>query len=510
MNERIHTLSEQELIRRKKLQELRKLGVNPYPADFYPVSHHSIEAKNMYTEKYQGKEEKLQVCIAGRIMSIRDMGKACFAVIQDSEGKVQVYVRRDEICPVDNTTLYDMVWKKFLDIGDIIGIEGYMFITKTGEVSVHAKKFVLLSKSIKPLPIVKEAEGKMFDEVSDAEFKYRQRYAHLIIDPHVKEIFRKRTLLLQTIRNFYNAMNFLEVETPVLQTIPGGASARPFVTHHHALDTNMYLRIANELYLKRLIVGGFDGVYEFSRNFRNEGMDKTHNPEFTVMEMYAAFKDYYWMMEITEQLLEKITLTLNQTTTLFVGDRHINFKAPYRRMPILEAIKKYTGENLHGKSEEEIGNIAKELKIPVDKTMGKGKLIDHIFGQKCEHHFVEPTFITDYPVETSPLTKKHRSEEGLVERFELYINGKEIANAYTELNDPIEQQHRFEEQMKLLDRGDDDAMYIDHDFLRALEYGMPPCSGIGIGIDRLIMLMTNQESIQDVLFFPQMRIENNP
>lgn len=510
MNERVHTLSEQEIIRREKLQELRNLGIDPYPAALYPVSHHSSEAKKIYSEQYHGKEEKMQVCVAGRIMSIRDMGKACFAVIQDSEGRIQTYIRRDDVCTPDNTALYDVVWKKLIDIGDIIGIEGYMFTTKTGEVSIHAQKFVLLSKSVKPLPIVKEAEGKVFDEVSDAEFKYRQRYAHLIIDPQVKDVFRKRTLLVQTIRDYYNAMNFLEVDTPVLQSIPGGASARPFVTHHNTLDTKMYLRIANELYLKRLIVGGFDGVYEFSRNFRNEGMDKSHNPEFTVMEMYAAFKDYNWMMEVTELLFEKIALALNQTTTLTVGDKQINFKAPYCRMPILEAIKKYTGHDLKDKSEDEIRTIAKALHIPIDNTMGKGKLIDQIFGEKCEHHFVEPTFITDYPVETSPLTKKHRSQEGLVERFELYVNGKEIANAYTELNDPIDQRHRFEEQMKLLARGDDEAMYMDYDFLRALEYGMPPCSGIGIGIDRLTMLMTNQESIQDVLFFPQMRAENNP
>ncbi|SKA11990.1 lysyl-tRNA synthetase, class II [Chitinophaga eiseniae] len=498
-------LSEQEIIRREKLQELQKLGIDPYPAAEYPVNDTSVNIKENYSEAT--KEQFQDVCLAGRIMSVRDMGKAAFVELQDKAGRIQLYVRRDDICPGEDKTAYDVVFKKLMDIGDIIGVKGYAFITKTGATSIHAREVSILSKSLRPLPIVKSVEGQVFDEVTDPEFKYRQRYVDLVINPEVKDVFVKRTRILQTIRDFYNNLGYLEVETPILQPIPGGATARPFVTHHNALDMPLYLRIANELYLKRLIVGGFEGVYEFAKDFRNEGMDRTHNPEFTVMEMYAAYKDYEWMMRTTETLLEKVAVALHGTTEVQVGDKTIDFKAPFRRVPMYDAIKEHTGFDITGMDEAQLREVCKQLGIHVDAKFGKAKLIDEIFGEKCEGHYVQPTFITDYPVEMSPLTKKHRSKAGLVERFELIVNGKEIANAYSELNDPIDQRERFEEQVQLMERGDDEAMYIDYDFLRALEYGMPPTSGIGIGIDRLTMLMTNQPSIQDVLFFPQMKQE---
>jgi len=499
-------LSEQELIRREKLQELQKLGIDAYPAPLYPVNITAAYIK----EHYKGEENKADfasVCVAGRIMSIRDMGKASFAVLQDSSGKIQLYIKRDEICPGEDKSLYDKVWKHLTDIGDIIGVKGYVFTTKTGETSIHVTELTFLTKSLKPLPIVKEKEGETFDAVTDPEFRYRQRYADLILNPQVKDVFIKRSKLINTMREFLNSQGALEVDTPVLQSIPGGAAARPFVTHHNALDVPFFLRIANELYLKRLIVGGFDWVYEFSRNFRNEGMDRTHNPEFTILEWYTAYKDYFWMMEITEQLFEKVALALHNTTAVQSGDKEINFKAPFKRISIFDAIREHTGFDVSNMNEDQLRDVCKKLGIHTEASMGKGKLIDELFGEKCEDHYVQPTFIIDYPVEMSPLTKKHRSKPGLVERFELIINGKEIANAYSELNDPIDQRERFEEQAELLKRGDDEAMYIDHDFLRALEYGMPPTSGIGIGIDRLVMLMTNQPSIQDVLLFPQMRPE---
>ncbi|MGI8637664.1 MAG: lysine--tRNA ligase [Segetibacter sp.] len=499
-------LSEQELIRREKLTALQNAGIDPYPAALYAVNTTSVLIK----ENYKGEENKsdfTDVCIAGRLMSIRDMGKAAFAVIQDSVGKIQVYLKRDEICPGDDKTLYDQAWKKLLDIGDIIGVKGFVFTTKTGETSIHVREFTLLTKSLKPLPVVKEAEGHTFDAVTDPEFRYRQRYADLTVNPHVKEVFFKRTKLMNAIREFLNEKGALEVDTPVLQSIPGGAAAKPFITHHNALDVPFYMRIANELYLKRLIVGGFDWVYEFSRNFRNEGMDRTHNPEFTVLEFYTAYKDYYWMMNITEQLMERVAIAVNGTTKASVEDKEIDFKAPYKRITIYDAINEHTGYDVSEMNEEQLRNVCKQLYLKSDASMGKGKLIDEIFGEKCEEHFIQPTFIIDYPVEMSPLTKKHRTRPGLVERFELMVNGKEIANAYSELNDPIDQRERFEDQVKLMERGDDEAMFIDYDFLRALEYGMPPTAGIGVGIDRLCMLMTNQSSIQDVLMFPQMRPE---
>ena len=499
-------LSEQELLRREKLAELIIMGIEPYPAPLFPINSNSVFIKEKFTA--ENKEQFIDVCLAGRIMSVRDMGKANFCVIQDAHGRIQLYIRRDDICPGEDKTLYDIVWKKLIDIGDIIGIKGYGFITKTGETSVHVTELTLLSKSLRPLPVVKEAEGQTFDAVTDPEFKYRQRYADLIINPSVKETFLKRTKLINSIREFLNNHGALEVDTPVLQSIPGGAAARPFITHHNALDIPLYLRIANELYLKRLIVGGFEWVYEFSRNFRNEGMDRTHNPEFTILEFYTAYKDYFWMMETTEQLLEKAAQDVCGNTEVTVGDKNISFKAPFRRITIYDAIHEHTGFDVSRMNEEQLRSVCKQLHIPVDNTMGKGKLIDELFGGKCEHHYVQPTFIIDYPVEMSPLTKKHRDKQGLVERFELIINGKEIANAYTELNDPIDQRERFEEQVKLSERGDDEAMFIDYDFLRALEYGMPPTSGIGFGVDRLCMLLTNQPSIQDVLLFPQMRPEN--
>lgn len=499
-------LSEQEIIRREKLTELNRLGIDAFPAPLYPVNSTSVYIKENFKEG-ENNEQFANVCIAGRIMSVRDMGKANFAVIQDAVGKIQVYIKQDEICPGEDKILYQQVWKKLLDLGDIIGIKGYVFTTKTGETSIHVKEFTLLTKSLRPLPVVREKDGETFDEVTDPEFRYRQRYADLIVNPGVKETFLKRTKMMNAIREFLNERGALEVDTPVLQSIPGGAAARPFSTHHNALDVPMYMRIANELYLKRLIVGGFDFVYEFSRNFRNEGMDRTHNPEFTVLEFYAAYKDYEWMMDTTELLLEKTAIATNGSSKTTVSGKEIDFKAPYKRITMYDAIKEHTEFDISEMDEEGIRGVCAELKIHADAKWGKGKLIDEIFGGKCEANYIQPTFITDYPVEMSPLTKKHRSKPGLVERFELICNGKEIANAYSELNDPIDQRERFEEQVKLMERGDDEAMFIDYDFLRALEYGMPPTSGIGFGIDRICMLLTDQHSIQDVLFFPMMRPE---
>ena len=494
-------LSEQEIIRREKLAKLRALGIDPYPAPLFPVDHTSEDIKNNF-------EEGKKVVIAGRLMSRRIQGKASFAELQDSKGRIQVYFNRDEICTGDDKTLYNEVYKKLLDIGDIIGLEGTLFTTQVGEKTVQVSAFSVLNKTLRPLPLPKtDAEGKVYDEFNDPELRYRQRYVDLIVNPKVKETFIKRTKITNSIRSFFNERDYLEVETPILQPIPGGASARPFVTHHNALDIPLYLRIANELYLKRLIVGGFDGVYEFSKDFRNEGMDRTHNPEFTVMELYVAYKDYFWMMETTEALLEKVAVESNGSSAVTVGDNTIDFKAPYPRVPILEAIETHTGIDVSEMNEEELRETAKGLGLEVDETMGVGKLIDEIFGEKCEHHYIQPTFITDYPKEMSPLTKEHRTNKRLTERFELMVNGKELANAYSELNDPIDQRERFEEQLRLSEKGDDEAMFIDQDFLRALEYGMPPTSGIGIGIDRLVMLMTNNSSIQEVLFFPQMRPE---
>ncbi len=506
-------LSEQEQVRREKLEKIKALGIDPYPAPLYPVNVTTKEIKESYQEEIleDGTKNRLnyqEVCIAGRLMATRPGGKATFAELQDSTGRIQIYVRRDDICPGEDKTTYDTLFTKLLDLGDFIGIKGYTFKTKVGEISVHATEFTLLSKSLKPLPVVKtDDKGNIFDAFTDPELRYRQRYVDLVVNPQVRETFMKRTKMINSIREFLNERYALEVDTPVLQSIPGGAAARPFITHHNALDIPLYLRIANELYLKRLIVGGFDWVYEFSRNFRNEGMDRTHNPEFTILEFYVAYKDYFWMMETTEQLLEKAAIDTNGDTYVPVGDNMINFKAPYKRIPIYEAIKTYTGFDVSEMDEAQLRDVCKQLNIEVDNTMGKGKLIDEIFGARCEHNYIQPTFITDYPVEMSPLTKKHREKAGLVERFELMINGKEIANAYSELNDPVDQRERFEEQVKLMERGDNEAMFIDHDFLRALEYGMPPTSGIGIGIDRLAMLLTNNASIQEVLFFPQMRSE---
>ena len=501
-------LSEQEIIRREKLDELNKLGIDAYPAPLYPVNITTAHIK----ANYKGEENKADfadVCLAGRLMSRRDMGKASFAVLQDSAGKIQIYIKRDDISPGEDKTLYDRVWKHLLDLGDIIGVKGYVFTTKTGETSIHVKEFTILTKSLKPLPVVREKEGETFDAVTDPEFRYRQRYADLIVNPQVKETFIRRTKMVNAMREFLNERGALEVDTPVLQSIPGGAAARPFITHHNALDVPFYLRIANELYLKRLIVGGFDWVYEFSRDFRNEGMDRTHNPEFTILEFYVAYKDYLWMMETTEQLLETAAKATNGGTLVTVDGKEIEFKAPYRRVTMYEAIKEHTGIDITGMDEAALRDVCRQLNIHADNTMGKGKLIDEIFSEKCESHYIQPTFITDYPVEMSPLTKKHRTQPGLVERFELMVNGKEIANAYSELNDPIDQRERFESQVALMERGDDEAMFIDYDFLRALEYGMPPTAGIGLGIDRIAMLLTNSPSIQDVLLFPQMRPENS-
>ena len=497
-------LSEQEIVRRNNLNELRALGIDPYPADEYPTDAFSTDIKAEYND---AAEEKRQVCIAGRIMSRRIMGKASFLELQDSKGRIQVYVTRDDICPGENKDLYNTVFKKLLDLGDFVGIKGFVFKTQTGEISVHTQELTVLAKSLRPLPIVKMKDGEVYDSFDDPELRYRQRYVDLIVNSGVKETFLKRSAILKTLRAALDEAGYTEVETPILQSIPGGASARPFITHHNSLDIDLYLRIATELYLKRLIVGGFEGVYEIGKNFRNEGMDKSHNPEFTCMELYVQYKDYNWMMAFTEKLLERICIAVNGGTESVVDGKTISFKAPYRRLPILEAIKEKTGYDLNGKSEEEIREICKTLHLEIDDTMGKGKLIDEIFGEFCEGTYIQPTFITDYPVEMSPLTKKHRSNPALTERFELMVNGKELANAYSELNDPIDQEERFIEQMRLSEKGDDEAMFIDQDFLRALQYGMPPTSGIGIGIDRLVMLMTGQTTIQEVLFFPQMRPE---
>ena len=497
----MHELSEQELVRREKLTKLRELGINPFPAAAFDTTHYATEVAEKYTEDGA-------VCLAGRLMSRRVQGKASFAELQDATGKVQLYFNRDILCPDDDKTLYNDVYKKLLDIGDIIGVEGKLFTTQVGEKTVEVHKLFVLSKSLRPLPLPKvDADGNTYDAFTDPEQRYRQRYVDLIVNPSVKDAFVKRTKITNTIRSFFNDRGYLEVETPILQPIPGGAAARPFVTHHNALNIPLYLRIANELYLKRLIVGGFDGVYEFAKDFRNEGMDKTHNPEFTVMELYVAYKDYHWMMNTTEALLEEVAVAANGSSAVQVGENSIDFKAPYPRVPILEAIKEHTGIDVSEMDETALRETAKKLGLEVDDTMGKGKLIDELFGELCEHHYIQPTFITDYPKEMSPLTKAHRSKPGLTERFELMVNGKELANAYTELNDPIDQRERFEDQMSLSEKGDDEAMFIDQDFLRALEYGMPPTSGIGIGIDRLTMLLTNNSSIQEVLFFPQMRPE---
>ena len=496
-------LSEQEINRRNNLQALKDLGIDPYPAAEYPTDSFSTDI----LAEFQDDAPQKDVCIAGRMMSRRVMGKASFIELQDSKGRIQVYITRDDICPDEDKTLYNSVFKKLLDLGDFVGVKGFVFRTQTGEISVHAKELKVLSKSLKPLPIVKEADGKTFDAFEDPEMRYRQRYVDLIVNKGVKDIFLKRATVLRTMRQILDENGYTEVETPTLQNIAGGATARPFITHFNALNVDMYMRIATELYLKRLIVGGFEGVYEIGKNFRNEGMDRTHNPEFTCMELYVQYKDYNWMMNFTEQLLERICVAVNGSTESVVDGKTISFKAPYRRLPILDAIKEKTGYDLEGKSEEEIREVCKALNMEIDDTMGKGKLIDEIFGEFCEGNFIQPTFITDYPVEMSPLTKMHRSKPGLTERFELMVNGKELANAYSELNDPIDQEERFVEQMRLADKGDDEAMIIDQDFLRALQYGMPPTSGIGIGIDRLVMLMTGNMTIQEVLFFPQMKPE---
>lgn len=500
-------LSEQEINRRESLAELKKLGIDPYPAEEYPTNAFSTDIK----ENFDENAEPRQVCIAGRMMSRRIMGKASFIEIQDSKGRIQVYVTRDGICPSENKDLYNVVFKRLLDFGDFVGVKGYVFRTQTGEISVHAEELKLLSKSLKPLPVVKEKDGKTYDSFDDAELRYRQRYVDLIVNKGVKETFVQRATVINTIRKELNAIGATEVETPTLQSIPGGASARPFITHYNALNVDMYMRIATELYLKRLIVGGFEGVYEIGKNFRNEGMDRNHNPEFTCLEFYIAYKDYNWMMSFTEKLLETVCIAVNGKPEREIDGNIVSFKAPYRRLPILEAIKEKTGCDLEGKSEEEIREVCKKLNLEqVDETYGKGKMIDEIFGEFCEGTYIQPTFITDYPVEMSPLTKMHRSKAGLTERFELMVNGKELANAYSELNDPIDQEERFKEQMRLADKGDDEAMVIDQDFLRALQYGMPPTSGIGIGIDRLVMLMTGKTTIQEVLLFPQMRPEAKP
>ena len=497
-------LSEQEIVRRQSLQELRNMGIDPYPAAEFPTNAYSTDIKKEFKE-----DEKREVVIAGRLMGKRVMGKASFAEIQDSKGRIQVYITRDDLCPGENKDLYNIVFKKLLDIGDIIGIKGFVFKTQMGEISIHAEELTVLSKSLKPLPVVKYKDGVAYDKFDDPELRYRRRYVDLVVNDGVKETFKKRATVLRTMRRFFDDAGYTEVETPILQTIAGGASARPFITHFNALNTEMYMRIATELYLKRLIVGGFEGVYEIGKNFRNEGMDRFHNPEFTCVELYVQYKDYNWMMSFTERLLEKICTEVNGKPEVQVGDKTISFKAPFRRLPILDAIKEKTGFDLNGKTEEEIRNIAlNDLKMEtIDESFGKGKLIDEIFGEFCEGTYIQPTFITDYPVEMSPLTKKHRSKPELTERFELMVNGKELANAYSELNDPIDQEERFIDQMHLADKGDDEAMIIDQDFLRALQYGMPPTSGIGIGIDRLVMLMTGKEYIQEVMLFPQMKPE---
>ncbi|TFU92476.1 lysine--tRNA ligase [Barnesiella sp. WM24] len=496
-------LSEQEIIRRGSLDEMRRLGIDPYPAALYPVDAYTTEIK----ETFKDDEPAREVCVAGRIMSRRIMGKASFMELQDSKGRIQVYISRDDLCPGEDKDLYNVVFKKLLDIGDFVGIKGFVFRTQTGEISVHAKELTVLSKSLRPLPIVKVKDGVTYDAFDDPELRYRRRYVDLVVNDQVKDIFIKRTKVFNSMRSYFNDHGYMEVETPILQSIPGGAAARPFITHHNALDIPLYLRIADELYLKRLIVGGFEGVYEFSKNFRNEGMDRTHNPEFTCMEIYVSYKDYNWMMDFTEKMLEKICLDVNGTTEVKVGDNVISFKAPFKRITMIDAIKEHTGIDIAGMDEAQLRETARSLGIEVDETMGKGKLIDEIFGEKCEGNYIQPTFIIDYPIEMSPLTKRHRNNPELTERFELMVNGKELANAYSELNDPIDQYERFVEQMKLAEKGDDEAMIIDKDFIRALEYGMPPTSGMGIGMDRLVMLMTGQTTIQEVLLFPQMRPE---
>lgn len=496
-------LSEQEIVRRNSLAELRKMGIEPYPAAEFKVTGHTKEIK----ENFKDEGERRDVSIAGRIMSRRIMGKASFMELQDADGRIQVYVSRDDICPDENKDLYNLFFKKLLDIGDFVGIEGFVFRTQMGEITVHAKSIKLLSKSLRPLPIVKVKDGVTYDAFEDPELRYRQRYVDLVVNDGVKEIFIKRTKVYNSMREYFNSHGYMEVETPILQPIPGGAAARPFITHHNALDIPLYLRIADELYLKRLIVGGFEGVYEFSKNFRNEGMDRTHNPEFTCMEIYVSYKDYNWMMDFTEKMLEKICLDVNGTTEVKVGDNTINFKAPFKRVTMIDSIKEFTGIDITGMDEAQLRDVCKQIGVEVDETMGKGKLIDEIFGEKCEGNYIQPTFIIDYPIEMSPLTKRHRNNPDLTERFELMVNGKELCNAYSELNDPIDQYERFVEQMRLSEKGDDEAMIIDKDFIRALEYGMPPTSGMGIGMDRLVMLMTGQTTIQEVLFFPQMRPE---
>ncbi|MEO8151308.1 MAG: lysine--tRNA ligase [Bacteroidia bacterium] len=502
----MNQLSEPEIQRRQKLEELNQLGINPYPAELFDVNYSSINILEEF-EKNPESEALKNISIAGRIMSVRDMGKAAFAVIQDSSGKIQIYVKRDDVCPGEDKSLYDTLFKRLLDLGDIIGLTGFAFRTKMGEISIHVTSFKLLTKALRPLPSVKEKDGEVFDAFSDPEQRYRQRYVDLIVNPHIRDTFRKRTQLMNVMRTYLDAKGYLEVETPILQPLHGGAAARPFKTHHNTLDMTLYLRIANELYLKRLIVGGFDGVYEFSKDFRNEGMSRFHNPEFTQIELYVAYKDYFWMMDLTEELIEKIALALHGTTILKVGDNEINFKRPWKRFTMYEAIAHYTGIDITDMDEAAMREVCKKLDIKVDDTMGRAKLIDEIFGETVEAKLIQPTFIMDYPEEMSPLTKKHRSKPGLVERFEAICNGKEICNAYSELNDPIDQRKRFEEQLELAKRGDEEAMQLDEDFIRAIEYGMPPTSGIGIGIDRLTMIMTNSASIQDVLFFPQMRPE---
>ena len=498
-------LSEQEQQRRESMQELMRMGIDPFPAATFEIN---ATAKDILANFEKNPTAYQQIAIAGRIMSRRIMGNASFVELQDASARIQLYVKRDDICPDEDKTLYNTVFKKLLDIGDIIGVTGYVFTTQTGEISIHVATFTILTKSLRPLPVVKtDADGKEHNAVTDAEFRYRQRYADLIINQQVRDGFRKRTQIVQSLRNTFNANGYLEVETPILQAIPGGAAARPFITHHNALDIPLYLRVANELYLKRLIVGGYEGVYEFAKDFRNEGMDRTHNPEFTVLEIYVAYKDYNWMMDFTEEMLERVALDLHGQTKVQMGEHTIDFQRPFKRISMYDSIKEFTGVDISEMDENQLRATCQQLGIEVADSMGKGKLVDEIFGAKCEHHYIQPTFITDYPVEKSPLTKKHRTKAGLVERFELMVNGKELANAYSELNDPIEQRERFEEQVALMERGDDEAMFIDHDFLRALEYGMPPTAGMGIGIDRLAMIMTNNASIQDVLFFPQMRPE---
>ncbi len=498
-----HELNDQELFRRQSLSTMREMGIEPYPAAEYVVNAHVDEVKANFNE-----EEKREVSMAGRLMSRRIMGKASFAELKDSTGRIQLYISRDEICPDENKDLYNTVFKKLLDIGDFIGVKGYVFRTQTGEISIHVSELTVLSKALRPLPIVKtDKDGNVHDAFEDPELRFRQRYVDLVVNEGVKDIFVKRNKVYTSMREYFNSNGYMEVETPVLQSIPGGASARPFITHHNALDIPLYLRIANELYLKRLIVGGFEGVYEFSKNFRNEGMDKTHNPEFTCMEIYVSYKDYKWMMEFTEKMLEKICLDVNGTTEVKMGDNIISFKAPFARKTMTEAIKDFTGIDITGMDEAQLRDVCKQLHIDVDNSMGKGKLIDEIFGEKCEGNYIQPTFITDYPIEMSPLCKRHRDNPELTERFELMVNGKELANAYSELNDPIDQLGRFQEQLRLSEKGDDEAMFIDMDFVRALEYGMPPTSGMGIGMDRLVMLMTGQTTIQEVLFFPQMKPE---